>query len=463
MAPETRPGVAHLVGIGGIGLSGLARLLMARGYAVSGSDLQGNAQTAELEALGTRVATGHDAANLPAGCTLVVRSAAVPDDNPEIAAARSLNIPILHHAEMVGRLMGERSGIAVAGCHGKTTTTAMIAYILSRAGFEPTYVCGGVIPQLGTNAAGGAGRHFVAEACEFNRSFLKLAPQCAVITNIEEDHLDYYKDLDEIVGAFREFAALVGEKGLVIGGVDSPPVAELIGTLKGRGESYSIEKDADWCAKKISVEGGVWRFDVQKYGKTYGSFDLAVPGSHNVSNALAAIAAATWAGVGRELIQLALSEFGGAERRFQVLGERNGATVIDDYGHHPTEIQATLRAVKERYPDKKIWCIFQPHQYSRTRLFLKEFARSFGDAHLVLLPEIYEARDRDAEKRKVSSADLAKLLDQNGKAALFLPSFDHVVAFLEDKVDPSVVVVTMGAGNVNEVARKFLRVPAISK
>ena len=459
MAPDARPGVAHLVGIGGIGLSGLARLLAARGYAVTGTDLRPNALTAELEALGVGIRTGHDAAHLPAGCTLVVRSAAIPDDNPEVAAARAANVPVFFHAEMVGRLMAERSGIAVAGCHGKTTTTAMISYLLSRAGFEPSFLCGGVIPQLGTNAASGAGRHFVAEACEFNRSFLKLAPQCAVVTNIEEDHLDYYRDLEEIAGAFREFAALVGERGVVIGGIDSPPVAELIATLKGKGESYSIEKDADWCAKKISVEGGVWRFDVLKYGKAFGSFSLAVPGIHNVSNALAAIAACTWAGVGRELIELGLTEFAGAERRFQLLGERNGAVVIDDYGHHPTEIQATLRAVKERFPARKIWCVFQPHQYSRTRFFLKEFARSFGDAQLVLLPEIYEARDGGAEAHKVSSADLAKLLDANGKAALFMPSFDHVVAFLEDKVDPSVVVVTMGAGDVDQVARRFLKAP----
>ena len=396
MDPEARPGAAHLVGIGGIGLSGLARLLAARGYTVTGSDLKPNAQTADLEPLGVKVSIGHAASNLPANATIVVRSAAVGDDNPEIAAARERGVPTCFHAEMLGRLMAERSGIAVAGCHGKTTTTALISYILSRAGFEPSFLCGGVIPQLGTNAAGGSGKHFVAEACEFNRSFLKLAPQCAVITNIEEDHLDYYKDLDEIAAAFREFAALVGGKGIVIGGVDSPPVAELISTLKGRGESYSVERDADWCAKKIAVENGVWRFDVLKYGKAFGAFSLAVPGIHNVSNALAAIAACTWAGVGRELIDLALTEFTGAERRFQVLGERNGAVVIDDYGHHPTEIQATLRAVKERYPDRKIWCVFQPHQYSRTRIFLKEFARSFGDAQLVLLPEIYEARDADA-------------------------------------------------------------------
>jgi UDP-N-acetylmuramate--alanine ligase len=459
MDPDARPGVAHLVGIGGIGLSGLARLLAARGYTVTGSDLRPNAQTIDLEALGVKIYTGHEASHLPSNCSLVVRSAAVGDDNPEIVAARAANVPVLLHAEMLGKLMSERSGIAVAGCHGKTTTTALISYILSRAGFEPSFLCGGVIPQLGTNAAGGKGRHFVAEACEFNRSFLQLKPQCAVITNIEEDHLDYYKDIDEIAAAFRDFAGLVGEKGTVIGGVDSPPVAELIAGLKGKGEGYSIEKDADWCAKKIGVEGGLWRFDVLKYGKAFGSFGLAVPGLHNVSNALAAIAACTWAGVGRELIELALTEFTGAERRFQVLGERNGAIVIDDYGHHPTEIQATLRAVKERFPDKKIWCVFQPHQYSRTRAFLKEFARSFGDAHLVLLPEIYEARDGDAEKHKISSADLAKKLDENGKAALFMPSFDHVVAFLEDKVDPSVVVVTMGAGNVDEVAKRFLKVP----
>ena len=451
------PGAAHLVGVGGLGLSGLARLLAARGYSVSGSDLRPNAQTSDLEALGIRISIGHDAANLPPNCSLIVRSAAVGDDNPEIVAARAANIPVMLHAEMLGRLMGERSGIAVAGCHGKTTTTAMISYILSRAGFEPSFLCGGVIPQLHTNAVGGSGKHFVAEACEFNRSFLSLKPQCAVITNIEEDHLDYYKDLDEIAAAFGDFAALVGEKGTVIGGVDSPPVAELIPRLKGKGESYSIEKDADWCAKKIAVEGGQWRFDVQKYGKAYGSFGLAVPGIHNVSNALAAIAACTWAGVGRELIELALTEFTGAERRFQVLGERNGAVVIDDYGHHPTEVQATLKAARERYPDRKIWCVFQPHQFSRTRVFLNEFARSFGDAQLVLLPEIYEARDGDAEKHKVSSEHLKKKLDENGKAALFMPSFDHVVAFLEDKVDPSVVVVTMGAGTVDEVARRFLK------
>ncbi len=460
MAPEAQGGIAHLVGIGGIGMSGLARLLVARGYAVSGTDLHPSELSDSLRALGVQVRTGHAAEHLPDGCTVLVRSAAVPDDNPEVAAARERGIQVLHYAQMVGRLMAERQGIAIAGCHGKTTTTGMISWILARAGLEPSFVCGGVIPQLGSNAAPGKGRHFVAEACEFNRSFHQLAPACAVITNIEEDHLDYYKDLAEIVEAFREFAAKPGPEGLVIGGIDNPHVRGILKDLKTKGESYSLEGEADWTAAKVVVEKGAWRFEVKRYGRPFGEFSLAIPGIHNVSNALAAIAAATWAGVGRELIQLSLSEFLGAARRFQVLGERKGALVIDDYGHHPTEIQATLKAARERFPDRKIWAVFQPHQHSRTRMFLKDFSRSFGDAHLVLLPEIYAARDSDADVKKVSSADLAKLLDENGKAALFLPTFDEVVKFLDAKVEPSCVILTIGAGTVGEIGRRFLALPS---
>jgi UDP-N-acetylmuramate--alanine ligase len=449
-------GVAHFVGIGGIGMSGAAKCLLAGGWAVTGSDLKPGALTESLQAMGIRVSAGHDPRNLPEGCTLVVRSAAIPDSNPEIVESVARKVEVVKYAQLLGRLMSEKSGIAVAGCHGKTTTTAMVSYILSRAGFEPSFVVGGVIPQLGSNASPGKGKHFVAEACEFDRSFHNLTPHCAVITNIEEDHLDYYKDITEIAAAFREFAGRVGEKGLVIGSLDNEHAAKIVKEFKGRGEGFSIQSDADWRAKNIQVKDGRWTFEVLKYGKAFGEFQLALAGQHNVSNALAAMAAATWAGVGREIIQLALSEFVGAARRFQLLGERRGTIVIDDYGHHPTELKATLKAARERYPERKIWCVFQPHQHSRTRFFLKEFAKSFGDAHLVLLPEIYASRDRDEDK-KVSSADLAKLLDENGKAALFLPTFDEVVAFLKDKAAPDVVVVTMGAGNVDEVARRFLK------
>jgi UDP-N-acetylmuramate--alanine ligase len=435
----------HFIGIGGIGMSGLAKILTVRGDTISGSDQN---PCSFPDAM-----VGHDAARLPQGVELVVRSAAIKDDNVEILEARRRDIPVVKYAEMLGQLSKEKATIAIAGCHGKTTTTAMIAYILSRAGFEPSYVCGGVIPQLGSNAAPGSGKHFVAEACEFDRSFLNLSPACAVITNIEEDHLDYYKDIAEIVAAFREFAGK--SSGPVIGSADNGYAAAIAGELKGKGELFSTEKDADWRARNILVEEGRWSFDLLRYGRPCGRYTLGVAGIHNVSNGLAAIAAAMWAGVGQEFIQLALSEFTGAARRFETLGRKNGALVIDDYGHHPTEIQATLRAARERYPDRKIWCVFQPHQTVRTRIFMKEFARSFGDAHVVLLPEIYEARG-DEGGRKVSSAELAQAISENGKAALFMPTFDEAVAFLKEKATPDCLILTMGAGNVDQIARRFL-------
>ncbi len=437
----------HLVGIGGTGLGGLSKILAARGDTVTGSDLRPCGLPG--------AAVGHAAANVPRDVHLVIRSAAVPDDNPEVVEARRRELPVLKYAEMVGRLSRERATIAVAGCHGKTTTTAMTAFILSRAGFEPSYLCGGAIPQLGSSAAAGGGRHFVVEACEYDRSFLQLSPACAVITNIEEDHLDYYRDITEIAGAFREFASK--SSGPVIGSADNAPTAEILGDLKGRAETFSLAKEADWRARGIEVREGRWSFEVLKYGRPYGRYALGVAGEHNVSNALAALAASTWAGVGQEIAQVALLEFTGAERRFQLLGERRGSLVIDDYGHHPTEIQATLRAARERYPGRKIWCVFQPHQHSRTRLFFKDFARAFGDADVVLLPEIYAAREASPNGgRKISSADLAKAIAENGKAALFLPTFDEILEFLKSKATADCVILTMGAGDVGEIARRFL-------
>jgi UDP-N-acetylmuramate--alanine ligase len=435
----------HCIGIGGIGMSGLAKILTVRGDSLSGSDQSpGGFPWAKV---------GHAASNLPDGVELVVRSAAIKDDNAEVVEARRRKIPVVKYAEMLGRLSKEKSTIAISGCHGKTTTTSMISYILSRAGFEPSFVCGGVISQLGSNAAPGAGKHLVVEACEYDRSFLNLSPACAVITNIEEDHLDYYKDITEIVGAFREFAGR--SSGPLIGSADNAHAAALLAEMKGKAESFSIEKDADWRARNIEVFDGRWSFDLLKYGRPYGRYTLGVAGQHNVSNALAAIAAATWAGVGQEIVQVALAEFNGAARRFEKLGEKNGALVIDDYGHHPTEVQATLRAAKERFPDRKIWCVFQPHQTSRTKFFMKEFSRSFSDASVVLLPEIYEARATG--EKKVSSAELAQAISENGKAALFMPTFDEVIAFLKEKATPDCLILTMGAGNVDQIARRFLK------
>ncbi len=435
----------HLIGIGGIGVSGIGKILRARGDAVTGSDLNPCDEPDTV--------VGHAAENVPDGVELVVRSAAVPDDNPEVAEAKRRGISVIKYSEMLGQLSGEKSTIAVAGCHGKTTTTAMVSYILSRAGFNPSYVCGGIVPQLGSNAAAGTGKHMVVEACEYDRSFLHLTPACSVMTNIDEDHLDYYRDITEIVGAFREFA--LKTSGPVIGSADNPHTALIHKGLKGKGEDFSISKEADWRAREIECVDGRWSFEVLKYGRPYGCYTLSIPGDHNVANALAAIAAATWAGVGQEIVQVALSEFTGAARRSQLLGERKGALVIDDYGHHPVEIQATLRALRQRYPDRKIWCVYQPHQRSRTRILLKELARSFSDAHLVLLPEIFATREQDAS-RKISSSDLSKAIADNGKPALFLPTFDEILSFLRDKVTSDCIVLTMGAGDVGEVSRRFL-------
>lgn len=447
----------HFIGIGGTGMSGLARILRAKGCVVTGSDMARGDAVAELERSGITVMPGHRAEHVGPSTAWVVRSAAVKDDNPEVVEAQARGIRVLKYSEALGEAMKEKIGIAVAGCHGKTTTTAMISYLFDKTGVQPSYLCGGWIPQLNGNAAWGPGRHFIAEACEYDRSFLNLSPQAAIITNIEEDHLDYYKDIGEIVSAFRDYASLVGKTGIVIGCRDNPHVARIVEEYKERGESYGLGDGANWTARNIRVEKGLWRYEVLKYGKQFGEFTLSIPGVHNVCNSLAAIAAAAWAGVGVELIQLSLREFQGVGRRFQLLGERNGVTVIDDYAHHPSEIQALLRAAKERYPDRKIWAIFQPHQHSRTRRLLKEFAASFADAHLVLLPDIFYARDDASETKRVSSADLASALDGVGKAALYLPKFDDILAFVGKKVEPGTVLLTIGAGNVHEIAECFLR------
>ncbi len=443
--------VIHLAGIGGAGMSGLARLLVQSGWKVTGSDLR------EVAIPQAKTYTGHDASHVPPDIEVLVRSAAVPEDNVEVAKAREKGAEILTYPQMAGRIVNGRTGIAVAGTHGKSTTSAMIAFILSRAGFEPSFLIGAPVPQLEGNAAIGTGKHFVVEACEYNRSFLNFSPHCVVITNTEEDHLDYYRDLDEISGAFREFAGRVSEDGLVIGSADSPPSAAIVKDFKGRGETFSLNGEADWRARNISVEEGQWGFEVLKYGKSFGRINMALAGKHNVYNALAAIAAATWAGVGREIIQLALAEFQGTERRMQVMGEYNGAIVVDDYAHHPSEIKATLSAVKERYPERKIWAVFQPHLHSRTRQFLKDFAASFNDAHLVFVTDVYAARDGEAEKNPINASKLAKMVDENGKAALHVPTFDEVVSLLRRKVQEDCVILTMGAGDIGEVARRVVK------
>jgi len=446
----------HMVGIGGIGMSAIARCLLDRGYEVSGSDLKSNEQIERLVRQGVVFHRGHMASNIDGTIDKVIRSAAIKDNNEEIIEAKRLAIDIKKYSEMLGELMKGKKGIAVAGCHGKTTTTSLISYILCKAGLDPTFVCGGDIPQLGGNSSPGKGDFFVAEACEFDRSFLNLHPETVIITNIEEDHLDYYKDIAEIVSAFREFASLTGEAGSVIGCVDNVHAEKIVKEFKDRGIGYSVMKDATWRAGNIKFEKGISYFNVFHNGKDVGTFTMMIPGIFNISNALGAIAASFLAGLDVNTIREALGEFTGAARRFQLMGEKNGITIIDDYAHHPTEVRSLLRAAREKYPDKKIWAIFQPHQHSRTRMMLHEFAESFSDANLVLVPNIFYARDDKSELEKITSGHLAEEIKKTGVEAVYLPEFEDVMDYLHKNGGPDTVALTIGAGNVNEIARRFL-------
>lgn len=445
----------HMIGIGGSGMSGLAKILLARGCRVSGSDLRGNEETATLARLGALIYVGHSRANVPPDTQTIIRSAAIPDDNPELAVVPGATV--LKYAQTVGILSRERETIAVSGTHGKTTTTGMLATILEVAGTTPTYLLGSPLVNTGTNASWGSGPHFVVEACEYDRSFLELRPKYLIITNIEEDHLDYYRDLEEILEAFASLCAAVPPDGAIFACVDNPAVAKLAGRFKAQVETTgSNGGEADWKVRNISYRDGFLTFEAIKYGKSFDTFELQLAGAHNASNALLAIACATRLGIGKEFIQLALKEFRGTRRRMERLGETaSGAIVVDDYAHHPTEIRATLQAIRERFPDRRIWAIFQPHQRSRTRLLFKEFSRAFEAADLVFLPEIYAARDKEGDP--ISSRDLARAINDAGKPALFVESAEELVELVEKKAERNAVILTMGAGDIGEVARRLAR------
>jgi len=439
-------------------MSGLAKVLLAKGHTLSGSDLKPSEATDQLSRLGVRVSIGHRAENIPEGTDLIVRSAAVRDENPEITKGRELGLRILKYAQMLGQLSREKETVAVAGTHGKTTTSAMIAHILETANLTPCYLMGSPLLTTGTNAAWGRGAHFVAEACEFDRSFLNLHPKYVTIGNIEEDHLDYYRNLAEILQAFEELCAKAVEDGHLFIGVDNPNSAKVAEKFRSKCDTVSLKQEADWRATNLAWEPEGMRFEVMKYGKIFDEFTLGVHGEHNVHNATIAVACTTFLGVGKELIQLALSKFRGTRRRMEVLAQRNGTVYMDDYAHHPTEIRATLQAIKQRYAGKRIWCIFQPHQQARTRYLLKDFARGFGDADVVLISDIYKAREDEGTKNggeTVSGRDLAKEITAAGKPALYLGSFDELQSFVEKKADANSVIVTMGAGNVDELAKRL--------
>ena len=441
----------HFVGIGGIGMSALADLLIARGYNVSGSDVRASALTGRLTSLGVRVNIGHEAAAVR-GADLVVVTSAARADNPEVVEAGHLGLPVVKRAELLGWLVGESYGLAVAGTHGKTTTTGMLAFILHRAGLDPTALIGGEPLDFPSHGLLGGGRYLVAEADEFDRSFLRLWPKVAVITSVEADHLDCYADLDEIVQAFQEFASRVPEDGLLVTSADDPVLRRMDVTAPR--QSYGFASDADW---RIAGCG-----PVSPYGTTFSFLtpngahhecDLQLSGRHYAQDALGAIIAASHIGIEPASGAHFLSAFRGTRRRFELIGEAAGVVIVDDYAHHPTEVMATLRAARERHPGE-IWCVFQPHTVNRTEKLLEQFATAFSDVdHLVVLP-IYHPAGREQEEQTVSSLDLVALVRHPD--ARYVSGLEEAVRLLERESAAGDLVITMGAGDVNRIGRDLL-------
>ncbi|MBK8902959.1 MAG: UDP-N-acetylmuramate--L-alanine ligase [Anaerolineaceae bacterium] len=455
----------HLIGIGGSGISAIAQVLLGRGLSVSGSDQQANESTAVLQAAGATIYKGHAASNI-AGANLVVISSAIPESNPELQAARQANIPVMKRADFLGHLMADRIGIAVAGSHGKTTTTGMIAHILMEADLDPTVIVGGVLPSLGGNGRFGEGDYFVVEADEYDHMFLGLKPEVAIILNIEHDHPDIYPSEEEYRAAFAQFARLLPEGGHLVTCATDPGTAALHEELNLAGietTTYALSASddppkaknlaADYLALDLRPNqlGGT-DFLVETEGQMIGLARLRLPGTHNVLNALAAIIVATDLGIDFNVIRSALGSFSGVNRRFELIGEVASVTIIDDYAHHPTEIEVTLKAARQRYPGRRIWAVWQPHTFSRTKLLLDKFATCFAEADKVVALDIYQSREKDS-----LGLDTAVVLQtMNHPSAVHIPNLDDAARYILDRVRPHDVVLTLGAGDSNKVAQQVL-------
>ncbi len=452
----------HLIGLGGISMSGLAQVLLQSGFTVSGSDLKASPLTERLTAEGVHFTVGHRPDNVE-GSDLVVYTAAVRPDNVELARARELRTPVMTRAELLGQVMeAAGAGVAVAGTHGKTTTTAMVGVILERAGLDPTVLVGGEVEDFGGNARIGGQGYLVAEACEFRESFLDLRPDIGVILNIDDDHLDYFHSLDHVAQAFRRFAERVTAGGAAVLDFDDRLVRGIADGLPAEVLSYALTAEARWQARDIDFRGTPYpSFVALQDGRRVAQVELAVPGTHNVSNALAAMAVGVRLGVEPEMAAESLAGFRGAHRRFELKGSHDGVTVYDDYAHHPTAIRSTLQAAR-RLGAERLWCVFQPHLYSRTRDLLGSFARELAAADRLVVTDIYAAREEDPGD--VSSRDLARLVAERGAEVCYLPDFEQIVEYLNRETRPGDVVMTMGAGDVHRVAERFVEGgPARSK
>ncbi|MCM1191428.1 MAG: UDP-N-acetylmuramate--L-alanine ligase [Butyrivibrio sp.] len=444
------------LGIGGISMSGLAELLFQKGFTVSGSDRQASDLTRALEAKGITVQYGESASHITSDIDCAVLTSAVKESNLEFQAIRNLGIPWLSRAQLLGQLMKNYDiSAAVSGTHGKTTTTSMISEILLRAGIDPTLSIGGILKTIGGNIRIGGGPCFVTEACEYTNSFLSLSPTIGIILNIEEDHLDFFKDLADIRRSFRRFAELIPAEGCLIINADIPDYREISEGLPCRVVTWSLGgTPADYYPEQISYDDlGHPSFTLHSPKPEARTFRLKIPGLHNVSNALAAIALADCLSVDRADVSEALADFSGTARRFEYKGSVGGVTIIDDYAHHPTEITATLSAAG-KYPHKTLWCVFQPHTYSRTKALLKDFAEALSLADKVVLADIYAARETD--NLGISSETLQNEIKALGHECFYFPSFDEIENFLLENCINGDLLITMGAGDVLKIGENLL-------
>lgn len=451
-----KPIHVHFMGIGGISMSGLAEILLAEGFSVSGSDTNKSNLTKQLEAKGITIFYKQLASNITSNIDLVVYTAAIREDNEEFQAVKAMNIPSLTRAELLGQIMDNyNNSIAVSGTHGKTTTTSMISQVLLEAQTDPTITVGGILSAIHGNLRIGNSEVFISEACEYTNSFLNFRPKYSIILNVEAEHLDFFKDLDDVRNSFHKFAANTRADGATIINGEIENFEELVADLPQEIITYGFSSEYDYYATNISFdEKACGIFTAMHKGTEIASVHLSVPGKHNISNALATIALSNLLNLDINAILSGLNKFGGADRRFQYKGSFNGVTVIDDYAHHPTEIRASLDAAA-KYPHKRLVLVFQPHTFSRTKAFLNEFADVLSTVDMVVLADIYAAREKNS--LGIYSTDLLNLLKEKGCNCHYFPSFDEIEKFLLKNCINGDLLITMGAGNVVEIGEHLLK------
>ena len=445
----------HFVGVGGIGMSGIAELLLNLGYKVSGSDIKKSDITDRLESLGGAIFKEHAAEHIE-GADVVVVSSAIDPENPEVQAAGQSSIPVIPRAEMLAELMRLKYSIAIAGAHGKTSTTSIVASVLAEGGLDPTVVIGGKLKSIGSNAVLGQGDFIVAEADESDGSFLKFSPTIAVVTNIDKEHLDFYADLDAIKTVFSNFLDRIPFYGLAVLCLDNEPIQDLIPQLKKRYTTYGMSSQADFHIRDVSFGNQKSGFNIYHHGEKLGHINLNLPGIHNVYNATASIAVGVELDISFDQIKHALETVEGVQRRLEIKGETNDIIVIDDYGHHPTEIKITLKTVEENWPDRRKVVVFQPHRYSRTQALYDEFSRAFYQSDVLLVMPIYAASEKEIQG--VSSQNLCEEIKAHGhKEVIYVDGFKAALSYLKQNLQPRDLLLTLGAGDVWKVGMEVLK------